>query len=312
VTAASHGRWRARGLSFGLTLGLALTLAGCDGNEGSASAATATPVMPAAMARGKVEVEGGLFEVLAPVEGTVESVTVKEGDSVRRGQVLLQLQADQARLDVDMAEAELSLIQSREHAQRARQPAARQLAERTAAAARAGAFEQQRADEAHQALQDIESGISVLESEQAVARQKLRQARLAEQRLTVRAAADASVLKLAVQPGARVGPQAGRALMVLLPHRPLLVRAELNESFLASVHPGMSATVTPDVDLHPGEHAPSQQARVARLSPAYSGSRLGEDAVRGSVRVVDCFLELDPAASSALRLGQNVKVSFHE
>ncbi len=300
-----------------LALGLALTLSACS-DRGVPGAKAATPPItnagpPAlAMARGKIEVQGGLFDVMPTLDGTIESLAVKEGDNVRRGQALLKLAPEQARMDVALAEAELRLVQARQRAQAVRLPAARQLSQRTGDAARAGALDPQRAEEALQAQRDIESAVAVIEAEAAVARQKLAQAQLTVQRQTLSAAVDASVLKLNVQAGARVSTQASRPLMVLLPHRPLIVRAELNESYVASIKPGMRASVSVDNNGTNGTPPAPLTARVVRIGQAYDGSRLDDDtATRANLRVVDCFLEFDPTPQG-LRLGQDVRVSFHE
>lgn len=295
-----------------LALALALATAGCTDRGSTAVAAPAPANTPhdVALARGKVEVQGGLLELLPQQDGVVESLAVREGDEVKRGQVLLKLASEQARLDLSLAEAELRLVQARQRAQSARLPAARQLAQRTAEAARAGALDPQRADEALQARHDIESAVAVLEAEAAVARQKLLQAQRAVQRQTLTAPLDARVLRLHVQPGSRVASQSARPALVLLPQRPLTVRAELNEAYVANVKPGMRATVRLDGDVQGGAQA-AYAARVLRISPAYGASRLDDDAAARNVRVVECFLEFDPPVP-ALRLGQNVRVSFHE
>lgn len=295
-------------------LALALATAGCS-DHGSTSIAAAAPAPAAgprdvAMARGKVEVQGGLLDVLPQQDGVVESVAVHEGDEVKRGQTLLKLASDQARLDVSMAEAELRLVQARQRAQSARLPAARQLALRTGEAAKAGALDPQRADEALQTRNDIESAVAVLEAEAAVARQKLLQAERAVQRQTLTAPVDARVLRLQVQPGSRVASQTARPVLVLMPHRPLTVRAELNEAYVANVKPGMRASVRLDGDTQ-GASQTAYAARVVRISPSYGTSRLDDDASARNVRVVECFLEFDPPVP-ALRLGQNVRVNFHE
>ncbi|MBB1602604.1 efflux RND transporter periplasmic adaptor subunit [Variovorax sp. UMC13] len=294
-------------------LALALAIAGCS-DHGSTSVAAAAPApgpRDVAMARGKVEVQGGLLDLLPQQDGVVESVGVREGDEVKRGQVLLKLASDQARLDVDMAQAELKLVQARQRAQSARLPAARQLALRTGEAAKAGALDPQRADEALQARSDIESAVAVLEAEAAVARQKLAQAERAVQRQTLTAPIDARVLRLQVQTGSRVSSQSTRPALVLLPHRPLTVRAELSEAYVANVKPGMRASVRLDGDTQGAAAQAAYPARVLRVSQAYGTSRLDDDATARNVRVVECFLEFDPPVP-VLRLGQNVRVSFHE
>jgi multidrug resistance efflux pump len=259
------------------------------------------------VARGKIEVSGGLLELMAPQDGTVDTVLVAEGDAVRRGQVLLRLGAEAARLDAAMADAELRAAETRQQAQQQRIAPARQLVQRLQEAAAAGAVDAQRSDEAQQARSEAEAAAAIAAADVRVARQRVVQARHQLERLTLKAPQDGTVLRLQTQPGARAA-LGGRPLMVVLPRRPLLVRAELNESFLAVVKPGQRATVTPDAG-----NAPSSgfAGRVQRISPVYGPSRLDEDnPARAGLRVVDCWIEFDQAPP--LRVGQDVRVNFHD
>lgn len=293
-----------------------LGLAGCSGRDAPLAAAQAQSQAAAqqprsvAIARGKIEVQGGLLDVMVPVDGTVESVEVADGATVHKGQVLLRLASEQARLDVATAEAELRLTQARQHAQAVRLPAAKQLVQRLNEAAAAGATDRQRADDALQAQREIEAGQAVAAADAQVAQQKLAQARSQLGRLTIVAPQDGSVVRLNVQAGSRVDAEAGRAALVLLPERPLVVRAELNESFAALVKQGMKASVAVDSAGAPSTALPG--AHVTRLARIYGASRLDDDtgANRTGLRVVDCFLEFDQAPT--LRVGQNVRVSFHD
>lgn len=305
---------------------VALLLAACgDGDRPMATAqaqAQAQAQSPAgtrsiAIARGKIEVQGGLIELAAPADGLVETVTVNEGDSVKKGQPLLRLEADTARADATVFEAELKAAQARQQAQSVRLPAARQYAARLAEAAAAGGVDRQRADDAQQAAREIEAAAAVAAADVQVAAGKLAQSRALLSRLVLVAPVDATVVRLSVHAGTRVDAQSGHGLLVLLPNKPLMVRAELNESFASAVRPGMVAEVTLDSTV--GAASPSRQAKVVRLAPLVGPTRLEDDgASRAGQRVVDCFLVLEPApaaganGSVAWRVGQNVRVNFHE
>ncbi|XAH24676.1 HlyD family efflux transporter periplasmic adaptor subunit [Xylophilus sp. GW821-FHT01B05] len=303
----------AAGALLAATAAVPLLLAGCFDSSGKPSAsamaqahAQAAPSGPAdvAIARGRVEIEGGLLDVMAQQDGIVESVAVAEGATVRRGQVLLRLQSDTARGEVAMAEAELQAAQARQRAQAAKLAPARQLSQRLTEAAQAGALDRQRADEALQAQQEAAAAAAVAEADTKVAAQKLAQARNRVTRLALTAPQDGTVLRLRVQPGSAVDAQGSRPVLVLLPQRPVLVRAELNGSFAPRVKVGMRASVHVD-------GGPALPARVQRISPVYVASRLDEDqAARVGVRVVECFLTFDQPSS--LRIGQEVRVNFHE
>lgn len=69
------------------------------------AAKVAPPTPYAAIAAGKADVEGGVIQVAARTAGVVKAVSVNEGDRVRQGQVLAQLEDAQPALNVANAEA---------------------------------------------------------------------------------------------------------------------------------------------------------------------------------------------------------------
>lgn len=314
---ASIGRKASGGavVGFAVYLGVAVMLSACGENASKARAsatmaAASAPAAIIAVARGRIEVQGGLLDLMAPQDGVVDSVAVQEGASVKRGQLLLQLASDQSRLDQAMAQAELKLARARQQAQVDRLPALRHTAERMAEAVVAQAVDEQRSDDAQQALRVLESGMKVAEAETALAEQKVSQLQSLAHRLTVVAPQDASVVRMNVQPGGRVAAQGGKPLMVLLPTKALQLRAEVNETFVPLITVGMRASVHLDGDAPGAGRTGLPGARVVRISPLFGSGRLDDEAqARGNVRVVDCFLEFDQAPS--LRVGQAVRVEFH-
>lgn len=296
-------------------LAAAALLAGCGpshdapANAGQASA-KAQPGGPAAVAvaRGKIEVEGGLLDLSPAVAGVVQQLSVKEGQSVQRGQLLLRLADDTGQADLAVAESEAQLAKARQKARAARLPQLKQTLSRWQAAAREGAADAQNVDEAAQALRDAQAEIDVAAAEAQVAQRKLEQLRAQHKRQELRAPEAGTVVRLATHAGSQAVP--GTPAVVLLPQRPLQVRAEINESFAAAVREGMQATVTLDADGAAQQQLPS--ARVLRISPVYGTARLQDDQQRGPVRVIDCVLVFEQAPAAAVRVGQNVRVQFHE
>ncbi|HST90998.1 MAG TPA: biotin/lipoyl-binding protein, partial [Brevundimonas sp.] len=72
----------------------------------------------AAIANGKVDVEGGIIQIAARRGGVVRQVLVQEGDRVVAGQILARQEDDEPRLalqssnaDVAQAESQMRLIQ---------------------------------------------------------------------------------------------------------------------------------------------------------------------------------------------------------
>ncbi|MGY8588695.1 HlyD family efflux transporter periplasmic adaptor subunit [Paracidovorax citrulli] len=273
--------------------------------EAPASAPAAGAATGVAIARGRVEVQGGMLELSPLQEGVVDTVAVHEGQAVKRGQVLLRLSGTGLQAEAGVAQAELQLAEARERARAQQVPALRRAAARLAEAAAANAAEPQRAEDAAQALRAAESDAAVARAEVEVARKKLAQVRGQQARLELRAPEDGTVVHVRAQAGVRLAAAAGHAAITLLPHRPLVVRAEVNQNYAAAVKPGMRATVTTDGDAAP---VALPAARVVRISPVLGTSRLQEDAQRGPMRVVECVLEFDSPPEA--RPGQTVRVSF--
>ncbi|WP_199135681.1 MULTISPECIES: HlyD family secretion protein [Delftia] len=296
-------------------LAAAALLAGCGpshdapANAGQASAkAQQNGPASVAVARGKIEVEGGLLDLSPAVAGVVQQLSVKEGQSVQRGQLLLRLADDTGQADLAVAESEAQLAKARQKARAARLPQLKQTLSRWQAAAREGAADAQNVDEAAQALRDAQAEIDVAAAEAQVAQRKLEQLRAQHKRQELRAPEAGTVVRLATHAGSQAVP--GTPAVVLLPQRPLQVRAEINESFAAAVREGMQATVTLDADGAAQQQLPS--ARVLRISPVYGTARLQDDQQRGPVRVIECVLVFEQAPAAAVRVGQNVRVQFHE
>ncbi len=279
---------------------LPFALAACSGQH---PAPAAPPPSYAAMARGVVDVEGGLLRLLPRGDGVVATVPVTEGAVVQRGQLLLTLDARAAELGVAMARAELD--QARAHADElaARLPAAQTRAERVAAAARAAAASQQDSADAASTLAGLRAEISAARASIEVAQARLAQAQHELDLRSLRAPVAGIIVRRYVQPGETVSAQAAQPLFELQPQRPLIVRAELNESYIDQVQPGMRAEVV--LDAGSGRTWP---AHVLRLGLVYGPTRLGPQHDQpADAHDVDCVLALDAAG---LRVGQRVLVKF--
>lgn len=303
--------------TMAITVAMATALlAGCSPSDmnapiSAARAAVAAQAQtggPVAVARGKIEVEGGLLDLAPAIDGTVQTLAVKEGQSVQRGQLLLRIADDASRADLSVAESEWKLAQAREKAKSARIPQLKTMLARLQAAAREGAADGHSVDEAAQQLRDAQSEVDVASAEVKVAQAKVEQLRSTQKRFELHAPEAATVVRVRTHTGSQSGPQ--QVAITLLPQKPLIVRAELNESFANAVREGMRATVVLDGDTG---NTPSAlpDAKVLRISPVYGSARLQDDSQRGPVRVIECVLVFDQPPAMA-RVGQNVRVSFHE
>lgn len=294
-------------LPLAAVLAAALGLAACSHGDAAPTAASATPAPAyAAVARGRIDVEGGLVNLTMPREGVVAEVAAHEGDKVRKGQLLAALDTEPAKLAVSAAEAEQAQAQAQIKPLEGRLKAAQQHAKRLSDAAAAGAGDGQSADDAHTSAAQLEGELEGARANAALATQKLASARYELAQHSLRAPIAAEVVRRTVQPGASVSPQSGTAF-VLLPEKSRIVRAELNESFVGIVHPGMVAQVVDDS----GNDQTPIAAHVLRIGSVFSASTLEDDPmVRANSRAVDCVLVFDNPDGQAMRIGQRVLVRF--
>lgn len=305
IASLLHGPWPRRAFA----LATLAALAACNDTPApAASAPTGTAsVASIAMARGRIEVQGGLLRLSPLQDGQVETVAVREGQQVKRGQLLLRLSGSAAQAETAVAGAELQLAEARAHARAQTLPGLRRTAARLAEAVAANAVEPQRADEAAQALRNAESDLAVARAEADVSRQRLAQLRSLQARLELHAPEDGTIVRLATQPGQRLLAANGDAAAItLLPRRPLQVRAEVNESYAAALRTGMHASVSTDSDATASD---LPTARLVRMSPVLGPAQWQEDTQRGVARVVECVLEFDQPPTNA-RPGQAVRVAF--
>ncbi|AWT14126.1 efflux RND transporter periplasmic adaptor subunit [Stenotrophomonas maltophilia] len=297
-------------LPFSLVLSAALLLSACSKDApaqapaGKASTATADKV---AVARGIIDVEGGLIALAPPVDGSITAAPVKEGATVKKGQLLLSLDGALLQQEVAMATADLALANDRLKGSQAQLRELERSATRLSTGASEGVSSNQQADAAKQQLAGVRADVDVAGAQADMAQHKLEHARLKLQQMSLSAPEAGTVVGQV--PGLGAFVQAGKPAISLLPARPLQVRAELSLSaaYADAVQVGMKATVVPDSDgAENTSTLPS--ARVVRISPVFAQARLPEDAGRGVAKVVECVLEFEGEARA--RFGQHVRVEF--
>ena len=254
-----------------------------------------------AIARGKIDVEGGLLNIEAPEAAVFSEIAVKVGASVKAGDVLARLNADHETLALELATAEVAHAQLDLDALNQRVKNAELLAERWQSAAKEGAAEQLHADEAQQNLQQLHAEIASAKSTLALANIKRKQAQHALTLRTLHAPQDALVVKISALVGGTASNSA--PAFVLLPNKPI-IRAEINESYISQIHDGAKASVS----FEAAPQSAQIEAHVIYIGRLLEAGHWGEEQQQTS-RVVECILELDQAQHYLV--GQNVMVKFH-
>jgi len=288
----------------------ALALGACSsGGEQGAPAQTSAQASPwLAVARGKVAVEGGMVLVAARTDGVVESVTVKQGDVVKRGQVLAALDARSANIAVASAEAGIEQAKAQLVGLQVSLKQAEQRAPRLAAAAKAGAATGEAAEQARSAVASLKARQAAAQAEFDAARQKAAAARLDLDATTLRAPVAGTMVVRRVAIGQSVSASSGQPLFELLPDRPHIVQAQLDVDAAGAIHAGMHAEVVRD-----SGSGPAYDATVTWVGQVLQPAGLTQDPLeRALANDVDCTLELAPAkqGQAPLRIGQRVLVRF--
>lgn len=285
----------------GIVLGLSLLLGAC---ARAPETTTTTAPAYAAVARGRIDIEGGLSALSMPREGALAKVAVHEGDHVTQGQLLAQLDTSPATFAMDAARSQLEQAEAQVKLLAVKQAAATQRARRLAQAVAANAGDGQSADDAREVAAQLAAEQQSARAAMEIARQKLDEARYELKQRSLLAPFDADVIKVAAQVGASVSPSSG-PLLILLPNKPRIVRAELNESFVGTIMPGMRAEVSANTD----SSETHWNAHVLRIGQVYGPTTLEPDPqVRANARTVECVLTFDQPQN--VRIGQRVIVRF--
>ena len=284
----------------------ALALGACSSGGGQAAPDAAAQSQWLAVARGTVDVEGGMVQVAARTDGLVESVAVQQGDRVKAGQVLAKLdpraakiQVASARAGVEQAKAQLAELQ-------VSLKEAEQRAPRIAEAAKAGAATGEAAAQARAAVASLEARRSAAQAELDVAQQNLAAAQLQFDGTSLRAPVTGTVVARQIAVGQSVSASSGQPLFELLPDRPRIVRAQVDADDAGAIHAGMRAEVVRDSGGGPVYHAKVLWVGQVLQSGSFSQDPLS----RALANEVDCTLILSRGSAPPLRIGQRVLVRF--
>lgn len=190
------------------------------------------PALHGVAANGEIEPLGDEILLASEVPGVLASVEVKEGQTVKVGDVLVTFRAQLERAQQGAAEADLK-------AARARAELARKSRDRTQRLSRDKAATQEEVDRADSTLALETAQVSAAEA-------RVEQTKAALERMTVRAPADGEILKIHFKVGEYYNPVSGNPLLVMGDILQLRVRVELDERDLARIKVGTSGFFVAD------------------------------------------------------------------
>ncbi len=240
---------------------VASDLAKAQASSGAPAAGETVPASAAATPSGFPEVIESTGEFTSPVRselvirtpGRVARILVEEGDRVRRGQTLLELETQYLVPEVERAEAEVQRT-------RAAQAEAKSDFERKEQLLARSAIPQASYDRSKGAYEQAEAAAQAAEAALALARQKLSDAALTSP-------INGFVAERRADVGERLGDNT--VAFVLMQLSPLRARFFIPERFIALVRPGQQ--VEAESDAYPGEVFRGNVTQVGNMVD--SGSR---------------------------------------
>lgn len=219
---------------------------------------------------------GNTTTVRAEVDGSVANVTVKDGDKVKKGDILFTIKNDEITANVSATlEAYVNAQDDEKDASRARDAANAKLKKAEKALAKAQMALENARDDAQESRQEdpgysldeqpykaaidaaqanVESAqetLDVLEANEKkaaqnteAAKETYRKATKKEAKLTVKARAAGTVASLDIEKGAAVSASSDKAAMKIVDMSDIVAVVEVPESQVANVVKGQQATVT--------------------------------------------------------------------
>ncbi len=205
-------------------------------------------------ANGKVQAQKKV-DISATIPGQVVHLAVKEGDRVKKGQFLLQLDPVSARAAAVGSESSMQALQRELESSRATRDQARADFERAQRNHQGGIIPDADLEKARTALATAEAGVQATERRVAQARAGLDSAQDMLSKTTIRAPMDGTVTAKRIEEGevAVIGVQnqPGTVLLTISDMSVVEAEMEVDEASIPSVKEGLEARVR--VDAYPNQ-----------------------------------------------------------
>lgn len=250
-----------------------------------------------AVARGTVDVEGGLMRLAAQREGLIAEVMVAEGDRVTAGQLLARLEDGNARLQARIADLEVTQAEAQARSAALRLRHAEAEVARLRPLLKADAIPARQGDEAARAVELAAAEARNAEIALSLARLRLDGARLEEAAREIRAPAPGVILRVSARPGDGTSTSTVTEMFLLAPDGRRVLRGTLDEQFVGKVAAGQRAEILSERDA-----ARRLSGEVLRVAPVFG--RPGQ--AQGDARSVDIVIALDGADAARLVLGERL------
>jgi multidrug resistance efflux pump len=282
-------------------------LAACNKASAAKTRVTpaASPATPyAAVANGKVDVEGGIISVAARRAGIVRDVLAQEGDEVTKGQILARQEDDQPRLAAAYARSQVVQARAQIASTQLQFEAAKRELARMEDPAAAKFFPAQKIDQARDTVRQTQAALDALAATVDVAEAASKEADYDLELTNIRAPVDGRIIRRYANPGSGASTLNVSNMFDLEPKAARIVRAEVPEAALSQVAVGQSVQIISEFDA-----SKSYTGKVLRRAGLFGARKLQSD--DPSERTDDRVVEVVVSANDApLLIGQRVLVKF--
>lgn len=258
----------------------------------------------AAVAKGKIDIDGGIIDVAARRGGTFREVYVKEGDDVVKGQILALQEDDEERIALKRSEAQLMSVRAEiESINLSLKIAIREL-ERLKPLLAMDAISTLEFDRAQDDVDILKIALQKQEAALAQSLASVDSAKFLLEQRTVRAPMDGRIIEVQARPGVGASSLNVSTAFVLMPVATKIVSADVDEAFVADVQVGQKVIISPDA--RPNE---TYKGEVIRIGEVF-GRRITQDSTRGGTMSDYAIEVVISIEDNALKLGQRVLARF--
>jgi HlyD family secretion protein len=258
----------------------------------------------AAIANGKIDVEGGIIQIAARRGGIVREVLVQEGDTVVAGQILARQEDDEPRLALQTANADMAAAESQLRLIQVNIRTAQRELERLQALVATNFVAAQRVDQARDAVATAQAQLGAQQAAVQTARARRDQAAYNVELTVIRSPANGRIVRRYANPGAGASTLNVSNMFDLEPVAPRIARAEIVESDIPNIAVGQAVEITPE-----GDPTKVFVGSVLRRAAVFGARKLASDdpSQRSDERVVEVVVA---AGDAPLLIGQRVLVKF--
>jgi HlyD family secretion protein len=258
----------------------------------------------AAIANGKVDIEGGIIQVAARRGGVVREVLVQEGDRVVAGQILARQEDDEPRLPLQSASADVTQAESQLRLINVDIATAQREYDRLQKLVSTNFVAAQRLDQARDAIAQAQARLGAQQAAVQTARARRDQAAYNVELTVIRAPQNGRIVRRYANPGAGASTLNVSNMFDLEPDAPRIARAEIVEADIPNITPDQAVEITPE-----GDTSKVYVGKVLRRAAVFGARKLASDdpSQRSDERVVEVVVAVNDAP---LLIGQRVLVKF--